>query len=126
MKKSDFIEGNGIHSIEASFNMCGSDIFVIIRGGTRHHIGAVALANPRKSLSNKEKISASASVMCISGHKEDLWARKAALSLAAAYNTNVLVSVGIHIDNATMQDIDILKMNFARILGKIIGVKSLY
>jgi hypothetical protein len=52
------------------------------------------------------------------GHKEDLLARDAALRLASQLNTAVLVSVGLHLDNATPDDINRLQTNFEQLLDK--------
>lgn len=78
----------------------GKDLLVWLTGG-QAHIGAVALATPRPSLKDGEKISADASVMAVSGHKEDLLARKIALALAAKLNIPVCVTAGLHWDAAT-------------------------
>jgi hypothetical protein len=52
------------------------------------------------------------------GHKEDLLARDAALRLASQLNTTVLVSVGLHLDHATPDDINRLQTNFEQLLDK--------
>lgn len=118
MKQYNFASGKGGHLLNAVVSRCGRDIVVVIAGGTKHHIGAVALAEPRKSLAGDD-ISSTASVLCLRGHKEDLWAREAALELSAICNTNVLVSVGIHIDNADLQDLQIFKENFTDLVNAI-------
>lgn len=108
--------GNGMHQVEACVAICGNDISVCIGGGTKQHIGAAALGIARPSLENPAKRSASASVFCVTGHKEDDLARSAALQLSGKFATNVLVSVGLHIDDATIDDIKILQKNFTEIL----------
>lgn len=110
--------GEGKYSLRAAVSFAGDDIVVIIAGGTREHIGAVSLATPRKSLTD-DSISATASVLCLSGHKEDMWARSASLKIAALCNTNVLVSVGVHVDNAVSSDLQILEDNFKKLLFNI-------
>ena len=71
---------------------------VYIWGGERPHIGAVAAAQPRPSLADKERVSATASILTYLGHKEDVIVKNAAETLAAAVNTNVVVTAGIHWD----------------------------
>ena len=44
-------------------------------------------------------MSTTASVLCYSGHKEDELAKSAAKKLAAALDTKVVVTAGIHWDN---------------------------
>lgn len=62
---------------------------------------------------------ATASVLCVPGHKEDEFARNAANALATALNTTVTVSVGIHIDNATAKDIQILSDLFDELIEDV-------
>lgn len=83
----------------------GPDILVAIWGGEKPHIGAVALAQPRPSLRDPSVTSATASVLCRLGHKEDELAKQAAEKLAAALNTSVVVTAGIHWDNLDHADI---------------------
>ena len=97
--------GKGKHVIEAVALVCGRDLSVSICGGEVYHIGASALAAPRASLKDPEKVSASASVICLVGHKEDEVARHAALDLATTFSCNANVAVGIHVDNATEADL---------------------
>ena len=85
--------------VEAEAVRIGPDVLVCIWGGERPHIGSVAAAQPRPSLADPEKRSATASVLCYVGHKEDTVAKEAAETLAAALDTNVVVTAGIHWDN---------------------------
>ena len=65
-------EGDKPYTVTACVVLCGKDIAVVIGGGEASHIGAAALASPRPSLKNTAEISASASVLCRLGHKDDL------------------------------------------------------
>jgi hypothetical protein len=94
----------------------GHDLVVIVCGGDRAHIGASALAQPRASLNDAEKISASTSVMCVVGHKEELLAHRIAQTLASRLNCVVSVSCGIHVDNADKQQIQIIQTMVAELL----------
>jgi hypothetical protein len=107
------------HGVEAEVILCGDDLSVYIGGGLTYHIGATALAVPRKSLADAESTSASASVLCVVGHKEDELARKAALKLAAWLQRTVNVTVGMHMDRATPADIQILSENYEKVLAEI-------
>lgn len=86
----------------------GKDLLVWLTGG-QAHIGAVALAVPRPSLRDDDKVSADATVMTVGGHKEDLLARKIALALATKLNVQVCVSAGLHWDAATPTKIEAAK-----------------
>jgi hypothetical protein len=112
--------GTGINKVEVAASVCGKDIVVFIGGGTRYHIGAVALAVPRPSLTDQQKISATASVLCVTGHKEDQLARSAALRISAALNCVVTVVAGLHIDEAKMEDIGEMENNNVRAIEKLI------
>ncbi|BDU76091.1 prenylated flavin chaperone LpdD [Mesoterricola sediminis] len=79
----------------------GRDLVVAIAGGGLPHTGAVALAQPRPSLEDGGRRSATASVLALLGHKEDELARAIALELAARLGTTVTVACGIHLDAIT-------------------------
>jgi hypothetical protein len=85
--------------LEAEALRIGPDILVYIWGGERPHIGAVAAAQPRPSLADANRTSATASVLCYVGHKEDGVAKEVAETLAARFDTNVVVTAGIHWDD---------------------------
>ncbi len=87
------------YNLSASVRLIGEDVLVAIWGGEKPHIGAVAVAQPRPSLKDPEVTSATASVICLMGHKEDELAKASAEILAAALNTPVVVTAGIHWDN---------------------------
>jgi hypothetical protein len=85
--------------------LIGNDLLVAIWGGEKPHIGAVSVAQPRPSLKDPNITSATASVFCFVGHKEDELAKAASEILAAAMNTQVVVTAGIHWDNISKEGI---------------------
>ena len=87
------------HLLQAEAVRLGADVLVYIWGGERPHIGAVAAAQPRPSLADPARTSATASVLTYVGHKEDVVAKTVAEALAARLATNVVVTAGIHWDN---------------------------
>ena len=89
----------GEYDLSAQVRLIGADILVAIWGGEKPHIGAVAAAQSSPSLKDPKVMSATASVLCYSGHKEDELAKSAAKKLAAALDTKVVVTAGIHWDN---------------------------
>jgi len=105
--------------VEAEVIICGKDLNICIGGGEAYHIGASALAIPRKSLEDEEANSSSASVLCVIGHKEDELARQAALELSSLFQCKVNVTLGMHIDHATKEDIQILYENYKIVLHEI-------
>ncbi len=86
------------YNLQAEAVWIGPDLLVYIWGGQAPHIGAVAMAQPRPSLADPRRTSATASVFTYLGHKEDELAKWAAESLAAALEAKVVVSAGIHWD----------------------------
>ena len=109
--------GEGAHRVEVLCVLFGSDLCLCIGGGQKPHIGAAALAVSRESLRCASNPSASASVLCVTGHKEDELAREAALRFATRLGGNVLVSAGMHIDQAKEGDILLLMENCRAALG---------
>ena len=89
----------GEYDLEAYVRAIGQDLLVAIWGGEKPHIGAVCIAQPRPSLKDTGVTSATASVICLLGHKEDELAKATSEVLAAVLNTNVIVTAGIHWEN---------------------------
>jgi len=110
--------GEGASQVEVRAHWVGRDLVVTIGGGTHAHVGAVAVAQPRPSLKGDGSVSATASVIALLGHKEDELARWAALHLAAKLNRTVVVTAGLHVDNATMEQILYLDAEARRLVGE--------
>lgn len=111
--------GTGKYIIEGSAAFLGRDINISIGGGESYHIGAISLAVPENETINGKKRSAATSVICIQGHKEDEFAHYAAKYLATALHCVVAVSVGVHIDNISMDEIETLRANFTELVKKL-------
>jgi hypothetical protein len=86
------------YRLEASVQEIGGDLLIAIWGGDRPHIGAVAVAQPRPSLKDQSVPSATASVFCYPGHKDDIIAKEASEGISSALKRHVTVAVGIHWD----------------------------
>ncbi|MBW2311008.1 MAG: hypothetical protein JRF35_08035 [Deltaproteobacteria bacterium] len=108
------------YRIEASVKEIGEDLLVAIWGGDRPHIGAVAIAQPRPSLKDRTEISATASVFCYVGHKDDVVAKEAAERISSALNTNVVVAAGIHWDDIDEAGINAIIENSRHLVEMII------
>ncbi|WP_320173036.1 hypothetical protein [Maridesulfovibrio sp.] len=102
----------------------GKDLNVSLYGGDEPHIGAVALAVPHAGLRDREKVDSSVSLLTVCGHKEDELARKISHALATACNCTVAVACGIHIDNATPQEIKDVLAAADEMLEKVVGELS--
>ena len=109
------------YNLSANLRLIGADVLVAIWGGERPHIGAVAVAQPRPSLKDPAVTSASASVICLVGHKEDELAKATAEILAAALKTQVVVTAGIHWDNLAPEAIQRIVRHSEILVDKILA-----
>jgi hypothetical protein len=112
------------YNLEGFVKEIGQDLLVAMWGGERPHIGAVAVAQPRPSLRDESLVSATASVFCYVGHKDDVIAKEAAESLSAALNSNVTVTVGIHWDAIDEAGIKKIMKNSRHLVKMIIDEMS--
>lgn len=111
--------GAGEDLIEAVAVVCGPDLSVTLCGGTHYHVGAVALGIPRQSLKDSQEPSASVSVLCVTGHKEDDLARQVAHRFSCRFGCRVSVTAGIHIDGASGEQIKLLLDNCEVVISDI-------
>lgn len=117
----------GAYDLEAGVRLIGQDLLVAIWGGEKPHIGAVAVSQPRPSLKDPEVMSATASIICLPGHKEDELAKAVSEILAAALNTPVVVTAGIHWDNISKDGIQKVIENSKILVDLILKrIASLY
>ncbi|MGC8817386.1 MAG: proteasome assembly chaperone 4 family protein [Candidatus Hadarchaeum sp.] len=114
--------GRGQHRVLLSLLPAGKDLVAVISGGNRPHVGSVAVAIPRPSLKNPARLSATSSTFTLVGHKDDEIAKEASEELARELNRVVVVSVGIHLSNASETDIQKLMQNAKRVVEKAITV----
>ena len=112
--------GTGKYTIFLTAVFMGRDISVHIYGGETPHIGALAIAIPRKSLKGDGGDSASVSVICIPGHKEDGLVQSVAKKLSTLWGCHVTVVAGIHIDRATESDLEQLNANVEALIDELI------
>lgn len=95
--------GSGALAVTARAESAGRDIIAVVTGGTSPHAGAVALAVPCEP--TPEGTDCSASVLCAPGHRDDIPARRLSLLLCKTLRRTVCMTVGIHLDNASADDI---------------------
>ena len=109
-----------VYNLEAFVKEIGKDFLVAIWGDERPHIGAVAVAQPRPSLKDESLRSATASVFCYLGHKDDIIAKEAAEKISSELNTNVTVTVGIHFNDINEAGIKAVIENSRQLINMII------
>lgn len=107
------------YSVQAQCQQLDKDLLIAVWGG-EPHIGAVAMAQPRSSLKDLHKISATASVFCYIGHKDDEVAKMMAEKIASKINTKVVVAAGLHWDNLTNSGIKQVITNIEELTLRII------
>lgn len=112
-------ETKGRFTIRAYIKKIGDDLLVVLSGGKKH-IGAVGFAQPRPSLKNKNKISATSSVYTYLGHKEDTIVKPVSEELSKRLNRKVVVLAGIHWDNLKAKEITLVQNLCSHIARKII------
>ncbi|RMF96472.1 MAG: hypothetical protein D6734_03625 [Candidatus Schekmanbacteria bacterium] len=100
--------GKGRTKVTIEARILGNDLLISLYGGTKPHIGAVALSVTRRSLKNRKKKSASTSILTLTGHKDDLIAKSVAEKVSTELGRNVVVAAGVHIEKA--KDEEILKI----------------
>jgi len=98
--------GSGKYRIEALAVRCGTDWSVSVCGGEFHHVGAVALAQYEP-----ERGSATASCITVYAHRDDMVAVRFAKEISKVLKASVSVTAGIHVDNASSQEIALLNEN---------------
>jgi len=107
--------------IEIKVIPMGNDLCLTITGGDQPHIGAAALSVPRPSMAVSGVNSASTSVLTLTGHKDDDLARLVSAALASRLNKHIIVICGIHLDEITPEEIDIVNRIAMESVEKIIN-----
>jgi hypothetical protein len=120
MKKFELSTSGGKYPIHSLSILLGEDLLTCLWGGSKPHIGAIALALPRPSLADPTITSSTASVLTMLGHKEDRVVTMAAEQLSSRLNKNVVVTAGIHWDHLNETAIREIEDNCA-LLADMIG-----
>lgn len=108
------------YQIQAEVIASGSDLCVVISGGDRPHIGAVALASLTESPNHTQRQSVTPSVITVPGHKEYHLALMAAEQISKALKKTVVVSVGIHIEKITLELITKVEEEFQILVSDLV------
>ena len=98
----------------------GSDYHILVSGGERPHIGCTVLALPRPSLDGSGKMSSTASVLNVMGHKDEEVCRYLAEKVSAGKKATVVCTGGIHMDGITKEQIAEIMETMQIIAGEIV------
>jgi hypothetical protein len=93
----------------ARASFLGEDLVVCLGGGDRPHVGTVVCAEPRPSLADPGRRSATSSVWNRLGHKDEALARPVAEHLAATLGKAVVVAAGVHVEGLDAAGIQALE-----------------
>ena len=99
----------------------GDDYHILVNGGERPHIGCTVLAFPRPSLDGSGKMSSTASVLNVTGHKDEEVCRYLAEKVSAGKNAVVVCTGGIHMDEITKEQIAEIVETMRIIAVEIVG-----
>ena len=90
--------GEGRYQVTLEFFEIGNDQLVIITGGEEVHIGSATLAEGKQGLQTIGK----------KGHKDYVISEKMARIIYDTIEKDLLVVCGIHIENASKEEINLL------------------
>jgi len=103
--------GEGAFAVTLELTDTGAGIVGILYGGTLPHVGGTALCSPGPELHGKVLSHADLWQVTVPGHKDAEAAAAVAKRLCVALACPVSVTAGIHVDDATLDDIKALSAN---------------
>jgi gallate decarboxylase subunit D len=101
--------GRGKYKVWLQRQDIGADILFFLGGGERSHIGGVVIVEPGKK----------ADAIRLTGHYDDVVLKPIAEAACKKYKTKVVAVGGVHVDNATKREIDLLVENCKKLIKKI-------
>ena len=105
-------------ALQCSVLRLGDDCLVALRGGDKAHIGSTAMAVPRSSLTGVGR-SATVSTLNRIGHKDDFLANPIAHGVAARCDCAVTCVAGVHVDDATPEQIAAIQAAVPTVVERI-------
>ena len=93
-------------SMEVKGAKVGEDLFLLVQGGEKPHIGCTVQAIPRLSLTGDGSVSCTSSVLNVTGHKDEMICRKLAEDVCKAAQAVVVCTGGFHIDGIKKEQIE--------------------
>ena len=113
--------GDGIFQVVAEVKIIGDDLMISVWGGTKPHIGSISVSVPRPGLKDGTRMSSTSSVINLIGHKDEVIARKFSEQFAAKFNRNAIATAGVHIDDITENQINIIMQNITTLCLDVIN-----
>jgi hypothetical protein len=112
--------GTGQFAVSASLQTIGADVLIAVWGGTRPHIGSLAVATPHPQSVPERGRGSTVLQFSFPGHRDEVVARRVAERVAAALQRTVAVSAGIHVPEVTPEGIETVLANADLLMEKII------
>lgn len=116
----EYVKKLSFSSLSLRVAYVGDDCVLILQGGERPHIGCTVLAVPRDSLKEDGSRSSTASVINVTGHKDEELCRYAAERVAAALNTVTVCSGGFHMDHISQDQIREVRRAVEELVKKLV------
>ena len=101
--------GRGKYKVWLKRQDIGTDIVFFLGGGEKSHVGGVVICEPGKR----------AHAVRLTGHYDDIVLQPIAEAACKKYKTKVVAVGGVHVDNATKQEINLLVENCKKLVEKL-------
>jgi hypothetical protein len=93
--------GEGKYNVWVEEKKIGEDLLYILGGGERTHIGGIVICEPDTT----------SKVIRLKGHYDDIVLKPIAEAACTKYKTKVVAVGGVHVDNASKEEIEKLVDN---------------
>ena len=93
--------GEGKYKVFLEEKKIGTDLIYVLGGGERSHIGGIVICEPGKETQ----------AIRLEGHYDDIVLKPIAEAACKKYKTKVVAVGGVHVDNASQDEIDLLVKN---------------
>jgi len=93
--------GEGKYKVWLEQKNIGNDLLYVLGGGEKTHIGGVVVCKPGND----------PQIIRLEGHYDDVVLKNIAEAACKQYKTNVVAVGGVHVDNATKDEIKLLIKN---------------
>ena len=111
------VAGSGL---KVSAGRIGADLLICLEGGSAPHIGCVVQAVPRVSLTGDGSSSATASVLNLTGHKDEFLCRKLAEEVCSKTGQVTVCTGGFHLDGISGEQIQEVVQAVDEVAGKLV------
>jgi hypothetical protein len=99
--------GEGKYKVFLEEKKIGKDLIFILGGGERSHIGGIAICEPDKSCNT----------IRLEGHYDDVVLKP--IAACRKYKKKVVAVGGVHVDNASEDEIELLVKNCKNLIKQI-------